>query len=848
MHAQHIDFLDLLDGQVQYVVPRWQRRYRWGQADIERLVEDLLTVAVADPQAAHYGGTLLTFPEPGPAGVVKTIRVVDGQQRLTTVSILLACIAEALGHDGQCGDWTAQIIRDDRLTNPGKPPEKRRKLRLQHGDDDEYRLGLQGTPTGAGAVSQAWRIARRLVARNDVTHLFEGLKRLRVVSIGLEQKEDPQQIFESLNATGRPLTESEKVKNWLLMGLPDAEQQDLHDNHWLRIERTLGAEHTTEPTDVFLRDVLRWRTGEIQGIDRVYEGLRRWAVREGHAENRPALCRDLARLARLYGTITGTAEHHRNRKVERELRHLRAMRIDVHRPLTLRLLSDASAADESKKTDEALAKVLAGIGTWTTRMWLAERPMAGMNKAAAEFAHGPGPGVADDYVDYWLGRLQRLRNTRVGVPGDEEIREGIRTRKAYGGSATQSAFAVLCELMEAEHGEESPARDRLTIEHVMPQKLTDEWKRSLGDDAEEIHGRHRDRLPNLTLSGDVTNIVMGTGTLAAKREVYRKSSMGITRSLADETEWNEDALERRSNFLARRALDRWPWPEQRAPARETEASSAKLRWRIEDDPWRVESTASQMVLHVAAALLSQDATNAQRLSGEAISSNVHLASRYPPNIPVGTLTLRAVPGHEQYVLYPYDQDYPTSAERCRKMGERCGVAVKVEFEENTRAQAFWKLFKEREGGVPGQKNHWRGASQWTSPLNSAGDRVGIYVGHPERLWLYIRAGERQPSARRAARMRACSFRIREEMGDQLLGENLEKNSADGITITVQTDWIRDDDGDWPDAAQWIKEQFERLRSILLAISGEATRSSDEQVTGRSSSTSEMSVAPMPTAH
>ena len=104
------------------------------------------------------------------------------------------------------------------------------------------------------------------------------------MSIGLVGKEDPQQIFESLNATGRPLTESEKVKNWLLMGLPDAEQQDLHDNHWLKIERTLGAEHTTEPTDIFLRDVLRWRTGELHGIDRVYDGLRRWAVENAKRE------------------------------------------------------------------------------------------------------------------------------------------------------------------------------------------------------------------------------------------------------------------------------------------------------------------------------------------------------------------------------------------------------------------------------------------------------------------------------------------------------------------------------------------------------------------------------------
>ena len=822
MHAHHIEFLELLNGQVQYVVPRWQRRYRWGQSDIERLVEDLLTVAVAGPDAAHYGGTLLTFPEPGAAGVVKIFRVVDGQQRLTTVSILLACIAAELGPKGQCGDWTAQIVRDDRLTNPGKSPEKHHKLRLQDGDDEEYRLGLKGKSTGAGAVAQAWRIARRLVARNDVALLLRGLERLRVVSIGLHANEDPQQIFESLNATGRPLTESEKVKNWLLMGLPNAEQQDLHDNHWLRIERTLGAEHTTEPTDTFLRDVLRWRTGEIQGIDRVYEGLRRWAVREGQAGDRPALCRDLARLAGLYGTITGTAERHINRKVERQLRHLRALGIDVHRPLTLRLLNDASEDGGAGESDDALAKVLAGIGTWTTRMWLAERPMAGMNRAVAELARGTGPGAGDDYVEHWLGRIQRLRNTRVGVPRDEEVREGIRTRKAYGGGATRSAFAVLCELMEAEHGEESPARDRLTIEHVIPQKLTDEWKQALGDDAEEIHGRHRDRLANLTLSGDVTNAVMGTGTFTAKREVYRKSSIGITRSLADETEWNEEALERRAEELARRALDRWPWPEQPAPARATESPSTRLRWRVDGGPWYPESAASQMVLNVAAALLSRDPTNAQRLSGDAISSSVHLASRYPAGTTAGTLTMRAVPGHEEYVLYPYERDYPTSAERCRNMGERCGVTVKVEFKENSRTQAFWKLFNEHEGGIPGQKDSWRGASQWTSPLNALGDRIGIYVGHPELLWLYIRAGERQRSEQRTELMQWYSWAIRQEMDDQMLGENLEKNSADGMTITVQKHWTRDDEVQWPEAAQWIKEQFERLRSILSETPSEAT--------------------------
>ena len=814
MQAHHIEFLELFNGQVQYVVPRWQRRYGWGQTDIERLVEDLMTIAVGGSGAAHYGGTLLTFPESGAAGVVKTIRVVDGQQRLTTVSILLACIAAELGPEGRCGDWTAQIIRDDRLTNPGKAREKHRKLRLQDGDEEEYHRGLEGDFAGPGAVAQAWRTARRLVARHNVSRLLNGLERLRVVSIGLGDREDPQQIFESLNATGRPLTESEKVKNWLLMGLRDDEQQDLHDNYWLTIERVLGAEHSTEPTDTFLRDFLRWRTGEVHGIDRVYDELRRWAVLQGHGEDRPALCRDLARLARLYGILTGKAGKHDDARVERELRHLRAMGIDIHRPLTLRLLNDTSENAQAGATNEDLAKILAGIGTWTTRLWLADRATAGMNRAVADLAHGSGPREGEDFAEHWLGRVRRLRNTRVGVPNDEEVSEGIRTRKAYGGSATGSSFAVLCALMEAEHQEESPPRNPLTIEHVMPQKLTDDWKRTLGDEPEEKHGRYRDRLANLTLSGDATNASMAAGTFAAKREVYRNSPIGMTRRLADENEWDEAALERRAEDLTRRVLNRWPWPDQ---AIAPQVGSA-FRWRIEDGPWHTENVASQMVLNVAGALLSRDPANVGRLSGQAISSNVHSAKRYPPGTTAGTLTLRAVPGHDQYVVYPYEQDYPTSAKRCRKMGERCDVRVEVELDGSSKTQAFWRFVKKHLGGVPGQKDSWRGASQWTSPVNPSGDRIGIYVGNQDLVWLYIRAGEAQASNERAARMRHYSWTIREQMGDQELGANLEKNSEDGTTVTVQRGWARDDQDEWPEAARWIIEQHERLRAILAGPS------------------------------
>ncbi len=564
MHAQSIAFLKLLNGDIQYVVPLWQRRYCWKHTDIERLIDDLLAVADAGPQRSHYAGNLLTYPaRDTPPGVTETFFVVDGQQRLTTVSILLACIANKLDREGPCGEWTPKIIRDNRLTNPHMGSEKLYKLRLQGGDNEEFQQGFNGKPNGAGPVGQAWRITERLIRNEETSRLLRGLQRLRVVSIGLGINDDPQQIFESLNATGRPLSPSDKIKNWLLIGLPESLQRDLHRECWEEIERALGAEHDTRSIDVFFRDVMRWWTGEVPGIKHTYEELRRWALGTERDEDRPSLCRDLAKLAPLYGMLTGTAPDHPDRRVAKELRHLRAMRSDVHRPLMLRLLSDWT---NGRISDHDLAQAAAGIGAWVTRRWLADRETAGMNRAIAELAHRGGPTGEEQDARHWLDQIRKLRYQRVAVPTDEEVREGIRTRKAYGGPATGSTFAILCELMEEEHPGEAPERGRLTVEHVMPQKLTDEWRAYLGEDAEELHGRYQDRLANLTLSGDVINSRMGAGPFAEKCKDYSRSSIGMTRRIAKERVWNEEAMLRRAEDLAHRALVRWPWSDHEAAA------------------------------------------------------------------------------------------------------------------------------------------------------------------------------------------------------------------------------------------------------------------------------------------
>ncbi len=281
----------------------------------------------------------------------------------------------------------------------------------------------------------------------------------------------------------------------------------------------------------------------------------------------------------------------------------------------------------------------------------------------------------------------------------------------YGGGNTQPATAVLCALMEEDHPGEAPDRSRLTIEHVMPQKLTDEWRQEFSDEAEHVHQQYRHRLANLTLSGDSTNTRLGAQAFAAKREIYRNSSVGMTWQIAEESCWNEAAMDRRTEHLAGRALAHWPWSDEMTPRDAEQADAAALRRRTEN---------------------------------------------------------------------------------------------------------FWQFFKRQTGGLPGQKDNWRGGTQWTAPCNDFGDCIGIYVGNRDRVWLYIWVGSAGPSGA-ASRISRYLRTISERMADQVISGNLEQRRENGRTLQVERQWDRDDEEAWPEIVQWIQDQHDRLRDIALEL-------------------------------
>lgn len=563
MNAKEIRFLDLFDGKVQYLVPRWQRHYRWGEPEIRRLLDDMLAIADAEDQTRpHYGGIVITVLES--AGVMKTHRVVDGQQRLTTVSMLLARVAEILDSDGKCGELTAEGIRLDLLTNLKRQEKERRKLRLQDGDEEEYRRIIERDHPGSGngAVVKAWRYLRRNVNSANVESLINGLHRLHVITVGLEDREDAQQIFESLNATGKPLTEGEKVKNWLLMGLSEEIQNSLNDEHWLDIEKALDARRNADRIDMFLRDMIRWRTGKLVAAKDTYDEFRRWAIREGrdNAQGRPELCSELGRLAHLYGKLTGTAGQHPDKRIEGSLRHLRAMGIDAHRPFTLRLLWDMSPDGGAHSTVDQTAKALAAVSSWITRIWLADRSVTALPTAFAELAHACGPDREQDSARFWTRQIAGVRNERTSVPSDEEVCKGIRLTSKYGGMDTRATKAVLCAINYEDAWGEAPPFDELTVEHIMPQTLSQGWRDLLGEGADKLHEQYLHRLGNLTLCGPRWGSAISNHSFEKKRKFYKESSVMMTRQLAKLRTWDEDAIKGRAGELAEKALRLWPRP------------------------------------------------------------------------------------------------------------------------------------------------------------------------------------------------------------------------------------------------------------------------------------------------
>ena len=235
------------------------------------------------------------------------------------------------------------------------------------------------------------------------------------------------------------------------------------------------------------------------------------------------------------------------------------MGVHAHRPFTLRLLWDAQREEERGRDVPWLVPTLQAVSTWITRLWLAGRSFTGLGKAFVELARAQVPADESHPAGFWTRRIAEIDDQRITVPTDAEVGEGVRLTSKYGGTDTKATRTVLCAIMKWEQWDEAPRCDDLTIEHIMPQTLSEAWRTDLGERADTVHQQYLHRLGNLTLCGGKWGSAMSNRPFEEKKKIYRKSAVLMTRRLADLAEWDEAAIRLRADKLTKNVLHLWQW-------------------------------------------------------------------------------------------------------------------------------------------------------------------------------------------------------------------------------------------------------------------------------------------------
>lgn len=548
MQAQPCQMIDFFNGTKQMLVPLFQRSYEWGKKNWQVLWEDLLEQYERGDDgslASHFTGAIVTAPARSvPVGVSKHL-VIDGQQRLTTVAILLCAIRSMLPSDSkQYRKITRLLVNED---DEGLDYFK---LLPTQADRPAFLALLESKPITSTAFEQAYLFFRKALNGTDsdeqpidVERLFDALRtRLTVVAINLGDTDDPYLIFESLNAKGTPLTQADLVRNYLLLRLPADEQQHAYDVCWMPMQTRLGT-HLTE----FMRHYLM-QSGEEVGKSSIYAVLKS-RLRDVPTAEVLRVLADMERTSAFYSQIVGL-DSSPSVRITRGLARLREWEIATANPFILKMLASSSPVVDY----DEVASCLAIVESYAVRRAVCGVPTNQLKKIFLKVTRD----APTEDVPNWLASHLAAGQAGRRWPKDEEFREAFARYRAYSQPRRRCRF--LLASLEESHGHKEPASiSAATIEHIMPQTLNISWRQMLGERAEEVHQRWLDTLPNLTLSG--YNSELSNLGFEKKRDRLADSHFSMNRWIAEREVWTEEQLMQRAKLLFDRMVTIWARPD-----------------------------------------------------------------------------------------------------------------------------------------------------------------------------------------------------------------------------------------------------------------------------------------------
>lgn len=550
--------LKFLEGSsTRFVIPVCQRNYDWKKENCKQLFDDLVRI-IKEKKKSHFFGSIVSCAH-GRNEVV----IIDGQQRVTTISIILIAMINAIKKGVVTPVDSALSCRIEETYIVDKYRKDERKVRLKPFRNDceafdkliyneEYEFISESKVT----INYRYFYDRIVNAKEiSVDELFDAINSLEIIDIELEPDhgDDPQLIFESLNSTGLDLTEADKIRNFVLMNLESDIQEQYYDKYWNKIEKCCCNE-----LDSFVRNYLTVKQGSIPTLKSIYSTFKSYTKSINNIEE---VLNDMLKYAFSYQDII---TYNLNGDEANEVaKRLELLDTTVAYPFLMAFW--AYAKDENLGKDEVY-RVLSCVETFIFRRLMCDLPTNALNKIFATLHSSvlKNKKAGDTYSSVMIYILES-KKLSSSFPKDEEFVFGFTSKNVYSmkGYNKQYIFERL------ENGSSKEKNDVvvniengiLTIEHIMPQTLNDNWKNTLGERAEAIHEKWLHTIANLTLSGYNSNY--SNKSFEEKKTMengFAHSGLRLNQYLAKFEKWTEEELEARKEKLTELALNIWPYP------------------------------------------------------------------------------------------------------------------------------------------------------------------------------------------------------------------------------------------------------------------------------------------------
>ncbi|HAZ10789.1 MAG TPA: hypothetical protein DCY56_06770 [Candidatus Omnitrophica bacterium] len=556
MKATEIKLLDFLKGPKQFIIPIYQRTYSWTLKQCDQLWRDIIRAATDDTVSGHFVGSIV-YIEKGlyQVSAIPQLLVIDGQQRLSTISLILSALGKAIETKAQHSDVTHEEITDYYLLNKHGKDELRYKLLLTQTDKTTlFRLveNKDVPEPFSKRIMDNYKFFEEQINQSnvDLMKIYQGITKLIIVDISLSRDHDnPQLIFESLNSTGLELSQADLIRNYVLMGLEPKEQESLYNDYWFQMEQGFGQIDYVTQFDRFMRDYLTIKTGSIPKINEVYEEFKAYVK-----EHRTISIKDIV------GDIYVYAKHFVNTALEKEsdeeLRELfsdiNILKVDVAYPFILEAYDDYKKKRISR---DELIEILKSIESYVFRRAICGIPTNSLNKTFATLSRELDK---TNYLESFKATLL-LKDSYRRFPDDSEFIRELGVKDVYN---FRSKNYLLFKL-ENYNRKEMVDTEGYTTEHIMPQNpnLSAEWRKDLGEHWKDIQSRYLHTLGNLTLTG--YNPELSDKSFLEKRNMkggFADSPIRLNRDLASLSIWNEAEIQKRAQVLAGIVTQVWGYP------------------------------------------------------------------------------------------------------------------------------------------------------------------------------------------------------------------------------------------------------------------------------------------------